>query len=315
MQQAKNPKSFGAGLMLAGAGAIAFSGKAIIVKLSYRYQVDAVTVIMYRMLFALPFFMIMVAWASRSDHSKNNLLTFKDAVAIAALGFIGYYLSSYLDFLGLQYISAGLERLILYLSPTFVMIIGGILYKKKVERIRIIAMCVSYAGICLVFWSEVSLSGSSVVLGSFWVLTSAFSYSLYLIFSGQMVHKVGSLRLVGWASSVASICCILQFLAVRPLSAAFVPIEVIELSMVNAVVCTAAPVLMVMMAVETIGASLASQVGMIGPLSTLFLSVLFLDEPITLSLCLGTALVIGGVFLVTKFANKEGNKNGLKDKR
>ena len=313
MGQVKNSKRFGAGLVLAGAGAIAFSGKAIIVKLSYRYHVDAVTLIMYRMLFALPLFMIMVAWASRSDHAKKNLLTLKDGVSIAALGFIGYYLSSYLDFIGLRYISAGLERLMLYLSPTFVMIIGRILYKKKVEPIRIVAMCVSYAGICLVFWSEVSLSGSSVVLGSFWVLTSAFTYSLYLIFSGQLVHKVGSLRLVGWASSVASICCILQFLAVRPLSAADVPIEVIELAVVNAVICTAAPVLMVMMAVEIIGASLASQVGMIGPLATIFLSVLFLDESITLILCLGTSLVIGGVFLATKFGSKEGNKNGLKN--
>ena len=304
MENVKVSKSFGSGLLLAGLGAIAFSGKAIIVKLSYRYHIDAVTVIMYLMLFALPLFMIMVAWASRSDHAKQNPLTMRDVLSIMGLGFIGYYLSSFLDFLGLQYISAGLERLILYLSPTFVMLIGRILYKKKVEPIRIFAMCISYAGICLVFWQEVSLSGTAVALGSFWVLASAFTYSLYLIFSGELVHKIGSLRLVGWASSMACICCILQFLLVEPLSAANVPIEVIELSIINAVACTATPVLLVMLAIERIGASMASQVGMIGPLSTLFLSVLILDESINLSLCMGTVLVIGGIFLVSKFGSK-----------
>jgi drug/metabolite transporter (DMT)-like permease len=293
------------GLLFAIVGAVAFSGKAIIVKLSYRYHVDAVTVIMYRMLFALPLFLAMVAWASRSKHAKENPLTRTNILAITGLGFIGYYLSSYLDFLGLQYVSAGLERLILYLSPTFVMLIGWWFYKKKVEPIRIAAMCISYAGICLVFWQEVSLSGPSVGTGSLWILLSAFTYALYLIFSGQLVHKVGSLRLVGMASSVASLCCIAQFFAVEPLSAAQVPLEVLELAFINAVACTATPVLLVMMAIERIGPSLTSQVGMVGPLSTLFLSVVVLDESLNWSLAVGTTLVIGGIYLVSKFGSKQ----------
>jgi len=300
----KNSKSYGVGLTLAALGAIAFSGKAIIVKLSYRYGVDAVTVIMYRMLFALPFFIAMVLWASRQEHSKANPLTRSDILPILMLGFIGYYLSSYLDFLGLQYISAGLERLILYLSPTFVLLIGRVMYKRKVETIRILAMLVSYAGICVVFWHEVNWSGSSVVLGSFWVLLSAMTYSVYLIYSGQLVHRIGSLRLVGWASSFASVCCILQFLAVSPISSVWVPQEVLLLSFLNAVLCTATPVLIVMMAIERVGPALTSQVGMIGPLSTIVLSVLILGEPLNIWIALGTTLVIGGIYLVTKFGQK-----------
>jgi len=306
-ESSKQSKSFGIGLTLAVFGAIAFSGKAIIVKLIYRFQVDAVTVIMYRMLFALPLFLLMVYWASKREHSRANPLTRSDILPIFGLGFIGYYLSSYLDFLGLQYISAGLERLILYLSPTFVMLIGRVLYKRKVEPVRILAMFISYSGICVVFWHEVSWAGTSVALGSFWVFASAFTYSVYLIFSGQLVHRIGSLRLVGWASSGASICCILQFLALKPLSDAFVPVEVLGLSVVNAVICTAAPVLMVMMAIERIGPALASQVGMVGPLSTLFLSVLILGESLNLWIVSGTSLVIGGIYLVTKFGSQKGN--------
>ena len=303
----KNSKSFGVGLTLAALGAIAFSGKAIIVKLSYRYGVDAVTVIMLRMLFALPLFMAMVLWASRGEHARANPLGPKDILPILGLGFIGYYLSSYMDFLGLQYISAGLERLILYLSPTFVLLFGRVLYKRRVEPVRILAMFVSYAGICVVFWHEASWAGPSVSLGSFWVFASALSYAVYLIFSGQLVHRIGSLRLVGWASSFASICCILQFLIVRPLSAAWVPLEVVELSVINAVLCTATPVLMVMMAIERIGPAFASQVGMVGPLSTLILSVLILGEPLNGWIVLGTSLVIGGIYLVTKFGSQKGN--------
>lgn len=299
-------KKLGVGLLLAGLGAIAFSGKAIIVKLAYRYGVDAVTVIMYRMLFALPFFVAMVIWSSRQAHAKKNPLQRSDVLPILGLGFIGYYLSSYLDFLGLQYISAGLERLILYLSPTFVMLFSWLMYKKSVKPIRIFAMALSYSGICVVFWHEISWADtSSVVFGSLWVIASALTYALYLIFSGQLVARIGSLRLVGWASSVASLCCIVQFFLIRPISAAVVPTAVLELSVLNAALCTATPVLVVMMAIERIGPALTSQVGMVGPLATIFLSVLILGEPFNVWMAIGTSLVIGGIFLVTKLDSKE----------
>ncbi len=292
------------GLLLAAAGAIAFSGKAIIVKLSYLHGVDAVTVIMYRMLFALPFFIAMGLWAERQAIARVNPLTRRDVIDIVGLGFVGYYLSSYLDFLGLQYITASLERLILYLNPTLVVLLGWAVYKKPIHPIRMWAMAVSYSGVLLVFSHELSFAGSNVALGGSLVLGSAVSYAVYLLYSGQLVQRIGALRLVGWATSVACVCCIAQFVVLRPLSAAHVPVEVLWLGVLNAVACTVAPVLMVMMAIERIGAALTAQTGMIGPMSTIALGVLLLDEPLNIWIGVGTLLVVSGVFIVSKYGAK-----------
>lgn len=292
------------GLLLAAAGAIAFSGKAIIVKLSYRYGVDAVTVIMYRMLLALPFFLLLGWWSERQTFARNNPLSRRDVMGIVALGFVGYYLSSYLDFLGLQYITASLERLILYLNPTLVVLLGWLLFKKQIQPIRMLAMGVSYSGVMLVFAHELSFAGSDVVLGSSLVFASALTYAVYLIYSGQLVQRVGAMRLVGWATSVACVCCIAQFLVLRPLSAAVVPTEVLWLAALNALACTVAPVLMVMMAIERIGAALTAQTGMIGPMATIALGVLLLDEPLNVWIGLGTLLVLSGVYIVSKYGAK-----------
>jgi drug/metabolite transporter (DMT)-like permease len=285
------------GLLLAAAGAVAFSGKAIIVKLSYRYGVDAVTVIMYRMLFALPLFALLAWWSGRGQPA----FTRRDWLGILGLGFCGYYLASFLDFLGLQYISASLERLILYLNPTLVLALGVVLFKKKVGVRQLAAIAVSYAGVLLVFGQEVNFEGPNVLLGGVLVFASAVSYAVYLVYSGEMVQRLGSMRLVGWASMVACVLCIVQFLLLRPLSAAAVPVEVLWLALLNATACTVAPVLMVMMAIERIGAAATAQTGMIGPLSTLTLGVLVLGEPFTPWIAAGTALVLTGVWLLTKW--------------
>lgn len=292
------------GFLLAAAGAVAFSGKAIIVKLSYVYGVDAVTVIMYRMLFALPFFIAMGLWAERQAIARENPLTRRDVIDIVGLGFVGYYLSSYLDFLGLQYITASLERLILYLNPTLVVLLGWAIYKKPIHPIRMLAMAISYSGVMLVFSHELSFAGADVALGSSLVFGSAVSYAVYLLYSGQLVQRIGSLRLVGWATSVACVCCIAQFVMLRPLAAAAVPTEVLWLGVLNAVACTVAPVLMVMMAIERIGAALAAQTGMIGPMSTIALGVWLLDEPLNAWIGVGTLLVVSGVFIVSKYGSK-----------
>ncbi len=287
---------FTSGLLLAAAGAIAFSGKAIIVKLAYRYGVDSITLLMFRMLFAMPFFLVFAWWAGRGQAP----LTKRDWWGVLGLGFSGYYLSSFLDFLGLQYISASFERLILYLNPTLVLILGWVLYKRKITYRQGVAMAVSYSGVLLVFGHEVSLVGDNVFLGATLVFLSAVTYAIYLSYSGQLVQRLGSLRLAGLATTVACFFCILQFVVLMPLSALQVPPEVIGLSMLNATACTVLPVLMVMMAIERIGAGLTSQVGMIGPMTTLMLGVFFLNEPFTIWILAGTALVLGGVFWVTK---------------
>ena len=285
------------GLLLASAGSIAFSGKAIIVKLAYRHGVDAVTLIMFRMLFALPLFLALAWWASRGKAA----LTGKDWLGIVGLGFTGYYLASFLDFWGLQYVSASLERLILYLNPTLVLVLGWLIYRRRISGLQALAMAVSYAGVLLVFGHEAGFQGPNAVLGALLVFGSAISYAIYLVYSGELVKRLGSLRLVGLATSVACGLCLLQFVVLRPLSAAEVAPEVIWLSLLNATLCTFAPVLMVMMAIERIGAGLAAQTGMIGPMSTIAMGVLILGEPFNGWIVAGTVLVLSGVFLVTRF--------------
>jgi drug/metabolite transporter (DMT)-like permease len=284
------------GLFLAAAGSIAFSGKAIIVKLAYRHGVDAITLLMLRMLFALPLFVLMAWWAGRGQAA----LTRRDVVGILGLGFTGYYLSSFLDFWGLEYVSASFERLILYLNPTLVLLLGWVIYKRRIARRQALAMAVSYAGVLLVFGHELTLIGSNVLLGTGLVLSSALSYALYLTYSGQLVKRLGSLRLAGWATSVACVLCIAQFALMRPFSLDGVAPEVMWLSLLNATACTAVPVLLVMMAMERIGPGLTAQTGMIGPMSTITMGVLLLDEPFTAWIVAGTVLVVSGVFWVTR---------------
>jgi drug/metabolite transporter (DMT)-like permease len=282
--------------LLALAGSIAFSGKAIIVKLGYRYGVDAITLLMLRMLLALPFFLALSWWASRGKAA----LTRAQWLQVIFLGFTGYYLASFLDFMGLQYISASLERLILYLNPTIVLLLGWLLWGKKITRRQMGAFALSYAGVLLVFGHEVKLEGLNVGLGAALVFASALAYAVYLSYSGQLVQQLGSLRLAGLATSVACFFCIAQFAVLRPLTLAQVPAPVLWLSLLNATACTVAPVLMVMMAIERLGSARTAQIGMIGPMATIMLGVWLLDEPMNLWIIAGTILVLGGVYLVSR---------------
>jgi drug/metabolite transporter (DMT)-like permease len=287
-----------AGLALAMAGAIAFSGKAIVAKLLYRHGLDAVTVLMLRMLIALPFFLAMAWWASRGKPA----LSAHDKRMVVLLGVTGYYLASFLDFLGLQYISASLERLILYLNPTLVLALGVVVFGQRVSARQLGAIAISYAGVALVFGQEIGAQGPDAALGAALVFASAVSYAVYLAYSGAVVQRLGALRLVGLASSVACVLCIVQFFVLRSLDVALaVPSAALWLSLLNATACTVAPVLMVMMAIERLGPTLAAQTGMVGPMSTVLMGVVILGEPFTAWIAAGTLLVLLGIALLTRW--------------
>ena len=286
-----------AGLALALAGAVAFSGKAIIVKLAYRHGVDAITLITYRMLFALPLFLGLAWWAGRGRAALGR----KDGLVVLGLGFSGYYLASTLDFIGLQFISASLERLILYLTPTIVLLLAWWRFGRRASRGQVLALLASYLGVGLALGHELRLEGRQVALGAALVFASTLSYAVYLLYSGEAVRRLGSLRLTGWASSVACVLCIAQFAWLRPMQALLVPLPVLWLSIANAVLCTVAPVLMVMMAIERIGPSLAAQAGMVGPMSTILMGVWLLGEPFTAWLAAGTLCVLAGVWLLARW--------------
>lgn len=289
-------QTFLIGLAIAISGAILFSAKAIVAKLIYRYNVDAVTLITFRMLFSLPFFAVVALWKAKTEAPLTNAERGK----IVVLGLLGYYLSSFLDFLGLQYISAGLERLILFLTPSFVLLISVIFLKKRITTPEWLALGTAYLGTVLVFLHDVRLGVPNVALGSAFVLGSAISYALYLLLSGELVRRVGPFRLVAYAMCVSSAACIVQFFVVRPVEMLVQPMAVYGLSLVNAVFCTVFPVLLTMVAVARIGPATTSQAGMIGPVSTLFLGAAILGEPITGIQLAGTALVLSGIYLLSR---------------
>jgi len=292
------PSGRAAGIAMAMLGAVLFSAKAIVVKFTYRYGIDAVTLIAFRMLFAMPFFAA-VAWHQSRLAARGEIvvLTAKERLQVCVLGLLGYYLSSFLDFLGLRYITASLERLILFLSPSLVVLLSAFWFKRPIERRQWMAMVLSYAGVVLVFAHDLSFGGGSeVLLGSLFVFGSAASYSVYLICSGELIKRIGPTRLVAYAMLVSCVACIIQFFLVHPASMLIQPIGVYGYSIIHATLNTVVPVFMLMWAVSLIGAPTASLLGMVGPVSVLFLASWFLDEPITVWQMAGTALVLAGVF-------------------
>jgi drug/metabolite transporter (DMT)-like permease len=238
----------------------------------------------------------MGAWAAR----RGAPLAVADRWRILSLGFLGYYLASFLDFAGLAYITATLERLILYLTPTLVALIGWLAFGRRITRRQALALLVSYAGVALAFGHDLQAGGDDIMLGGALVFGSALAYAVYLVGSGELVARVGAVRLTAYASSVACVLCLLQFALLRPLDALALPWQVHALSLVNGTLCTVLPVLAVMMAVARIGSTLAAQVGMIGPVSTIVLSLLLLGEPMGPWQVAGTVLVMAGVFVVSQ---------------
>lgn len=295
------PAGAARGFALALTGAVLFSAKAIVVKLAYRHAVDAVTLLALRMTLSLPFFVAAAIWTRHRHQATHVRLSRMDLLRIGFLGFMGYYLASFLDFVGLQYISAGLERLILFLYPTIVLLLSVWVLGRRVTRWQVGALALSYAGIGVVFMHDMQVGGSDVALGAALVFLSAIVYAIYLVASGEIVRRVGSIRLTAYATIVACLLCMGQYLFTHSVVAlAAVPSEVWWLSLFNAVFCTVVPVFATMAAVSRIGAPAVSIAGMIGPIATIFMGALVLDEALTSWQLAGTFLVIAGVFMTTR---------------
>jgi drug/metabolite transporter (DMT)-like permease len=289
------------GTLLAVLGVLGFSFKAILIKLAYRVAPpDPVTLLTLRLLYAAPFFVLMAWWSGRGAPRISP----RDARGIVALGFIGYYLSSLLDFLGLQYVTASLERLVLFLYPTIVVVLSAIFLKQRITRSALAALALSYAGITLAVWHDMRIGGDAgpIVLGSALVFASAVGYAVYLVGAGGIIARLGSSRFIAWAMLASALCIALQFVLTRPLSALAAPVPVQLLALAMAIFCTVLPTWMIAESIRLIGASTASLVGSLGPIFTIGFGALMLGEAVNLLQLVGAALVLAGVMLVSRRA-------------
>lgn len=281
-------------------GVLGFSFKGIFVKLAYQaHPVDAPTLLTLRMLYAAPFFCAMAWWASRRPETKA--IARADALRLAWFGLIGYYLASLLDFLGLQLISASLERLVLYTYPTLVVLLSALLLRKPVTRRAMAALLLSYAGIALAFFHDLTFAGdgAATLTGALLVFGSAALYALYLVQAGPVIERLGSMRFTAWGMLASMGFILVQFSLTRPLAALDVPANVHRISLAMAVFSTVLPTWLVAEAIRRMGANTSSLIGALGPVLTIGFGAMILGEPVTSLQIAGAVLVLAGVLLVT----------------
>ncbi len=284
------------GSLFAVLSALGFSMKAIFVKLAYAAgTVDAITLLALRMALSLPLFVWLV-WLSR--HQASAPLTWGSAGRVLLLGLFGYYLASLFDFYGLQYISAGLERLILFTYPTLVLIFQAVALREKPTPRVLAAMGLCYLGLGIAFAHDLSVSGvgNQVIVGSLWVFASAVTYALYYSGTGMMLKSMSSMRLAGLAGTASSLMVLGHYGLTGDFSLlGQLPAAVWFNALLMAVFSTVLPIYWVSLAIQRMGPTQTAAVGNLGPVLTVLASWLVLSEEISVYQIAGLALVLFGV--------------------
>lgn len=293
-----NRSRFFTGVLVLVVANVCFSAKAVIVKLMYRYGVDAQTVIALRMLTAFPFYAAVALYLYRRP--DNVRLAAREWLAISGLGILSYYVSSMLDFLGLQYVTASVERLVLYTYPTMVLVLSALLFKKRISGMQYAALVLTYLGVVLAFAAEKGFSGQKDLMrGGLLVFSGAFTYSFYVVFTGQYVHRFGSAKFTCYAVMAAALPTLIQSGVHNRLDLFQLPVQVYVLSVWLAVVATVIPTFLIVEGIRIAGANNAGIIGFVGPVATIALGYVFLGEPVTALQLLGTAVVLAGVGLLS----------------
>lgn len=300
-QQAKRSYFIG-GIIICVAGAVCFSTKAIFVKVAYRdTSVDPVTLLALRMVFSLPFFVIS-AFIS-SSKSDNIRFTPRQWLYVAAIGCLGYYISSLLDFLGLQFVSAGIERLILFIYPTLVLLIGAVMFGEKIRSYQWAAVAVTYIGLAIAFFGEIAFhkhDDPGFYFGAVLIFLCAFTYASYIVLSGKMISLVGASKFNSYAMTFACIAVLLHYYVISTQSMFHLETSVYVYSFLMALFSTVIPSYLVTEGIKRIGAENAAIISSIGPVSTIAQAAIFLGESVFVLQITGTILVLAGVFLVSK---------------
>lgn len=294
MQASAKDKSVA--ITLALVGAILFSSKAVMVKLMYGFEVDKLTLMLLRMGFALPIYLV-IAFKDKQESSPVNR---KDWVGLIFLGVIGYYFASFLDFWGLEYITASLERLVLFIYPTITTIFAAIYFKRKINKAKIIAIVLSYVGITIAFWDKIQQdTHEDFWLGAFLIFLSAVTFSIYLVGSENLIPKFGAKKFTSYCMITSCVSVLIHFGATSDVDVFAFPWEVYALGLFIAVFNTVLPSYMMSAAIKTIGASSTSILSSVGPISVIVLGYFLLDEDISIYQLIGTAIVIGGVLMIS----------------
>jgi drug/metabolite transporter (DMT)-like permease len=293
-----NPAAYrGWGLLFALAGTVAFAFRPVLIKLAYEAApVSATTLLFLRMMLSLPFFAAVAWWLRQAPPIAR-----RDWMGIIGLGFLGYYLASLLDFLGLQYVPAGIGRLIMFLYPTLVVILSALFLAKRPTRRELVSLGMTYAGIALVLSHQLGASPEHrlFLLGAALIFGSSMCYAVYLVTGSQLVKKVGSMRFTAYTMMVSTVPAVVQFALLESPAALELPGVVWVYAVLLATVCTVLPVFLVAEALKRIGANHFALIGASGPLTTVFADFALLEGALTPLQMLGGALVVSGVLLVT----------------
>lgn len=293
------------GFAFAIAGTALFSLKSVLIKMAFNEGIDATTLLMMRMMIAMPFYLIVLVYAIKTRPQKAAEFRAGDLFFIMGLGFIGYYLASYLDFRGLEYVSAQLERLTLFTYPIMVALLSWIFFREKISGRVFASLIISYLGVTFLFLNESVGEGSDTALGTVFVAAAALSFSLYVIFSKTFITRIGSLIFTSIAMSSATIWIVIQFFNTRTLSDLNVSPKLWLLGFLLAIFCTLIPSFFTSEAINRIGATRMSITGSIGPVVTILLAVWLLDEPFGWSHAMGLLLVMIGVSLLRSSTNSK----------
>ncbi len=288
-------------ILITATGVILFSSKAVLIKLAYQYEVDSISLLLLRMLFALPFYISI--FLIRRSGWKENPITKKQVYALVVLGFLGYYLASLFDFIGLTYITASLERLILFSYPTIVLLISWLFLKKKITRAQLISILITYAGIAIIFIDRGGITEGSlaeIIKGSAFVFLSAIAYASYLVGSGTLIEKVGSVRLTTYSMLVSCLAIVIHYLISSEANLLSYDLKVYIYSFLMAVIATVIPSFLINEGISRMGAPNVSIVGSLGPASTIILSMIFLGEKLTLLQYAGAIVIIFGVVVIAQ---------------
>jgi drug/metabolite transporter (DMT)-like permease len=293
----QSKKKFISGILIGVLGIVLFSSKAVMVKLAYQYQVDALSLLLLRMLFSFPFYVVIAIIYSRKENS--SILVQKDYAWVLFFGVVGYYLSSYFDFIGLQYIKASLERIILFLYPTIIIVLNKLFLKKPITPTQALAIFLTYIGIFITFFGEVVISGNDTYLGGFFILLCAIAYAIYLVGSGWLIPKFGVVKFTSYVMIVSCVCVFIHFGLFSNINIFSLQKEVYVLGFLIAIFATVIPSFLVSESISRINSSNFAIIAGFGPISTIILAGIFLNEVLTLLQLFGALVVIFGILLVS----------------